>query len=121
MLLLGDKAIKKLEQGGYKLHVTHYRKTTFGEYHSMPEIRKNFNQEFIEARGGYTVVVLLDLKRHEQSEAIATCSDDDCFNRRVGITIAFQRARKWSSPKPLNADLLSPDERAAYQNKEMPQ
>ena len=118
MVLLSDKGLKQLAAGGYKLHVIHYRKTTYGEYQSIPDIRKNNNQEFIESKGGYTVVTLLDLKRQEQSEAIATCSDEDCYNRRIGITVAFQRARKWSSPKPLNVALLSPDEKARYLNQQ---
>ena len=73
--------IKTLRQSGYKVRVMHSRVYTKPEYN-------------LEAKGGLTEIEVTTPDMSTTVKGISKCSDIDCFNRKIGNSIALGRAIK---------------------------
>jgi hypothetical protein len=71
------KKVDDLRSLGYKVRVMHYRNKD--------------NNDNIKPRGGKTVVTVTD-NNGNTFKGLATCSDNDGFNKRIGVAIAIGRA-----------------------------
>jgi hypothetical protein len=71
------KKVDDLRSLGYKVRVMHYRNKD--------------NNGNIKPKGGKTVVTVTD-NDGNTFEGLAKCSDNDGFNKRIGVAIAIGRA-----------------------------
>ena len=90
---------------------------------SLGSIRFEKDQKNIAAKGGKTIVTLVDLSKGLQWEGVAQCHNNDHYDRRAGINLAFEDAvdrmrhdahlPTAATPqyaKPVDVSILSPDE-----------
>lgn len=71
--------VKNLRQTGWKVRVLHHR------------VDDNRILGEIYPKGGKTVIIL-DSPSGEHFEGVAVCSDNDLYNKKIGVKIALGRA-----------------------------
>ena len=75
------KSVYDYRKAGYKVRVLHYR--------AMP-----FGSEEVSAKGGQTIIELTSPDGKFSATGIALCSEQDNYNKKVGVKIALGRAEK---------------------------
>ncbi len=80
------------QEQGYKVRVTHYRKTSKNsDLYSLADLRDGEFMDFVEAKGGKTVVEVQSPDGTElKGESI--CNNDDAFCKKTGRSLALARA-----------------------------
>lgn len=68
--------IQQLRRQGYKIRVLHYRRETFDGFRP---------------KGGFTHVII-DTPTGEHFEGRAKCSDNENYNKKLGVRIAMGRS-----------------------------
>jgi hypothetical protein len=77
--------VENLRKMGYRVKVRHTRKTVMNpDYHYVD----------FSCRGGLTEVEVYDFATQQAYLGSARCSDNDNFNRKLGVKIALGRALK---------------------------
>lgn len=79
--------IKQLRQSGYKVRVFHKR--NYNDIQRIGGIAK-----LLSPKGGETFIEITTPCRTFTETGLASCSDQDLFNRRTGNEIALGRALK---------------------------
>lgn len=88
---MNENIVAKLRRSGHKVRVKHYRKVVNQEGDPIADF--NIPNQLISPKGGKTEV---EVRMPDGKEffGVALCSDEDSYNRRLGVKIAVARALK---------------------------
>ncbi len=82
--------VEQVKKDGFKVDIEHYRNLDGGLVRASI-LNKEKHKDF-SCRGGVTIVELS--KGNKSVRAIASCRDQENFNRKLGVRIALGRALK---------------------------